>query len=210
MTPQQASGRPTSNEITAPAPRTRCTRRPTTLVARDRREGRHRRDHDNLQASLPFIAGSSTAKRPPSAGSGGAVGTWSRPGDASQQVGTIELDDPSLTINLASDRTARDVYELQALEIPTASESSNCRMSRSSSRPRAPRPASVTTDAGPAARRPSRCRRPVGQPRHGDRIGDRRPWRPLTCRMALGRGRRCRPEQTDSFTQLGSRCSRRS
>ena len=93
-----------------------------TLVAEiDGKDGIGEVTH-NLQAALPFIQvqvdREAAAERGLSeAGVGNLVDQAMQP----QQAGTIELDDRSVTIYLASDEPPVTISELQDLDVPTAS-----------------------------------------------------------------------------------------
>ncbi|MGO1849502.1 efflux RND transporter permease subunit, partial [Microbacterium sp.] len=93
-----------------------------TLVAEiDGKDGIGEVTH-NLQAALPFIQvqvdREAAAERGLSeAGVGNLVDQAMQP----QQAGTIELDDRSVTIYLASDEPPMTISELQDLDVPTAS-----------------------------------------------------------------------------------------
>ncbi|MGO2684311.1 MAG: efflux RND transporter permease subunit, partial [Microbacterium sp.] len=76
---------------------------------------------DNLAASLPYIAVVVDREAAAERGlSEVAVGTLVSSTMRPQQIGSVELDDTALTVNLAASEPPATVDELRALEIPTA------------------------------------------------------------------------------------------
>lgn len=102
---------------------------------------------DNLAASLPYIAvvvdrGAAAARGLSEVAVGSIVSSTMRP----QQIGTVELDDTALTVNLAASTPPATVDELRALAIPTPL--GMIRLDEIATVDQAEGPTSITTEQG--------------------------------------------------------------